>query len=254
MTRLALPGAVALAALAAGAAIVLALLLRNRAADLAPGPLACPDACPRLALAFPVDVHRPFTYGLLLLRNRGRAPAVLERVRPGELTPGMRLVGAVVVPVARNPWHVTADDHARFPPANLVGRVRALAGYAVAPTRGPGDALEVLLGFVLTRAGRFGFRDLAVEYRVGERRYRAVFPYRLRVCAPARIHRLDCRPPPLDEEGLAEQSAPPGCDPRLEPRTQGAFIWEDIWTRPRTTDRGEERGPGVCGCFVKPSY
>ena len=124
----------AAALLAGGAAAAILALRESRSSS---GPLACPPGCAHLTLAFPVDPRRPFTYGLLLLRNRGGEAAVLERVGARELSPGMQLVGAVVVPTRDNPWHVTADDHAHFPPPNVAQVVRPLQGYELLPAREP---------------------------------------------------------------------------------------------------------------------
>ena len=74
----------AAALLAGGAAAAILALRESRSSS---GPLACPPGCAHLTLAFPVDPRRPFTYGLLLLRNRGGEAAVLERVGARELSP-----------------------------------------------------------------------------------------------------------------------------------------------------------------------
>ena len=178
-------------ALAGAAAAALAV---REPPGLSPGPLAC-EECAVLALGFPVDPRRQFTYGLLLLRNEGGEPAVLDAVAPLELTPGMRVAGAYVVRTEDNPWNVTADDHEHFPPPNIADVVRPLRGYAVAPARRKTDTVEVILGLEVARAGTYGFRGLAVDYHVGETAYRATFQHRLRVCAPARLHEGDCNAP-----------------------------------------------------------
>jgi hypothetical protein len=181
----------ALAAVLAAAGV--AAFLLSRGPRPGPGPLACPS-CGVLGLAFGVDAHEPFTYGLLVLRNSGDGTAVLDRVVPLGTSPGLRLVGAVALRTRDNPWNVTASDHHRFPPRNVASLVQPLRGYRI-PPGGKADGHEVMLGFVVPSAGEFSFRRLAVEYHVGIRRHRAIFRFRLRVCAPARLHATDCEPP-----------------------------------------------------------
>lgn len=182
----------AAAALAAAAAAGAWLAIRP--SRPAPGPLACPK-CGVLGLSFRVDAQDPFTYGLLVLVNSGDRTAVLEEVEPLDADPGLRLVGAVVVPTRVNPWNVTASDHHDFPPRNVADVVEPLRGYRVPPARDNADGHEVMLGFEVPGPGRFAFRRLAVDYHVGETRYRAIFRFRLRVCAPARQRAVPCEPP-----------------------------------------------------------
>jgi hypothetical protein len=184
------------AAIGALAAVggVLAWALSTPEPTLTAGPLACRE-CGITGLAFPVDAGQPFTYGLLTLRNSGNETAVLDRVVPLEPTPGLRLVGEVALPTRKNPWNITASDHGHFPPENVLRAVRPVRGYRIPPARAPSDLHEIMLGFTVPRPGRFGFRRLAVAYHVGDTRYRALFDFRFRACAPAKLHEHDCEPP-----------------------------------------------------------
>jgi hypothetical protein len=184
--------------LAVGALVVaggaLAGIVLTRDSGVAAGPLAC-RSCGVNGLAFPVDPDEPFTYGLLTLRNPGPNPAVLDQVVPLEATRGLRLLGEVALRTRDNPWNITASDHHHFPPPNVRSVARPVRGYRIAPMKGRREEHEIMLGFTVPGPGTFGFRRLAVEYHVGSTRYRAVFDFRFRVCAPAKLHHDDCEPP-----------------------------------------------------------
>ena len=179
------------AAVLVAAAVAVPVALTHGRGPRSNGPLACPK-CFRTGLSFPVDVQRPFTYGLRNLRNHGRQPAVLEHVRPLGMSPGMRVVGALIVRRVDNPWNSTADDHTHFPPLNIAKVVKPLPGYAVPPARDEDDVVELILGLEVSRRGRFVFRDLELTYRVGTTRYRERYPDEVAVCAPIKEHRTGC--------------------------------------------------------------
>jgi hypothetical protein len=176
------------------AATAVAAIVFTRGSGPSAGPLACRN-CGWNGLAFPVDPNVPFTYGLLTIRNESDEDAVLDRVVPLDTTSGLRVVGEVALRTRDNPWNITASDHHRFPPPNVTDVVRPLRGYRIPPAAAKSDLHEVMLGLAVPGPGEFAFHHLAVEYHVGKKRYRAIYPFGLRVCAPARLHRTDCEPP-----------------------------------------------------------
>ena len=179
------------AAVLVAAAVAVPVALTHGRGPRSNGPLACPE-CLRTGLSFPVDVRTPFTYGLRNFRNRGDAPAVLERVRPVAMSHGMRMVGALIVRRVDNPWNSTSSDHTHFPPPNIVSVVKPLAGYSLAPSRGVSDFVELILGLEVGHPGRFAFRGIELTYRVGKTRYRDRYLDEVAVCAPIKEHRQGC--------------------------------------------------------------
>jgi hypothetical protein len=125
------------------------------------------------------------------LRNKGSAPAILERVELLSADGGIELVGARIAR-ADDPHYAAWRT---FPPPGLDDAAR-LVGYELPPANGIEDAVQLLLGVQVIRNGSFAFRHVGVDYRVGDRKYRAVFRSSLRLCAPIATPVDECVAPP----------------------------------------------------------
>jgi hypothetical protein len=182
---------VALAALA-----VVAVLLGNHvngSGRRTGGPLACAD-CDRTATSILVRRGQRASFGLLGLSNHGSRPATLEAVRLLDADPAFELVGTLVVePDGTGSIGVVLG----FPPADPGGRVVDVAGYVIQPARSAEDFVQILVGATITKRGRHGARQIAVDYRVGGRPYRAVFDNSLWLCTHGDVPDDGCTNPDL---------------------------------------------------------
>jgi hypothetical protein len=185
---------VALAAAACGAVGV--VLLRDSDAPRAGGPLAC-FRCAGESVSLTVDPGKPFTHGLVLLRNRSDQDARLLSIDVVGRPKGLRIVGARLVDPARSPWGLTALDRS-FPPVGLESKTTKLEDGVVPVPRRQGEAREVLLGLVADSPGVFEFRGIVLEYAVDDVRYRARFEQLMRVCVPRNVYRGRCEPPAFE--------------------------------------------------------
>jgi hypothetical protein len=176
-TRLLLAAA-ALGALAVLAAAAL-LDADETPAVVVGGPLAPPEEHARVGAAGVVDVGERYSVGFMRLHNRGEEVAELERIELLGRDPQLRLVGALVLPRV---WSM-GTDHG-FPPPFIPPRRRATFVEAVGATIAPDWAVDVWVGIATAARGRHGFRDVAVHYRSGGRRYRTVYPISAFLCAP----------------------------------------------------------------------
>lgn len=182
MTR---PPTQVLGAAAIGAAALAAglLLLWSPWRGLPPGPLGEDPGAPN-RIAFDVEVGRPFSYGLVLLRNPDPAPAEIAAVELVGATTGIELVASAVRPLSEAADHgLVANDRA-YPPPALAGHLRPALGARIAEYRDPSHAVELILGLRVAAPGTHAFAAVAVRYLVSGTAYRVVFPYALTVCAP----------------------------------------------------------------------
>lgn len=157
------------------------------------GPLACDD-CDQTATSILVRRGERASFGSLALSNTGSRPATLEAVRLLDVDPGFELVGALVVePDGTGLIGVDLG----YPPGDPGGKTARVAGYVVKPARGPHDFVQVLIGATITARGRYGARRIAVDYRVGTARYRAVFDDSLWLCTHLDVPEDGCTNPDL---------------------------------------------------------
>lgn len=157
------------------------------------GPLAC-DACDRTATSILVRRGERASFGPLALSNDGSRPATLEAVRLLGVDPGFEFVGALVVePDGTGLIGVDLG----YPPDDPGGKTAPVAGYLVEPARGPEDFVQILIGATITGRGRYGARRIAVDYRVGTARYRAVFDDSLWLCTHLDVPADGCTNPDL---------------------------------------------------------
>jgi hypothetical protein len=130
--------------------------------------------------------------GPLTLSNEGEEVATIERVELLDVDPGLRLVGMVVV----EPSGRGAVGAARgYPPRDPRGSLHPVRGYELAPGQSNSDFIQVLIGVKLTSPVRAGARRIAVDYRVGDVKYRAYFDHSIWLCTWQISETGDCIDP-----------------------------------------------------------
>jgi hypothetical protein len=152
------------------------------------GPLSCPE-CGRTEAGVPVSVGLPVSYGAVHLTNGGSEPAVLEHVSLLEADPAMKLVGVRILEIGREPAVGLALG---YPPKRARGRSHSVTGYTLPPPNEAYLGVLVVVGAKIVANGRHRFRRIAVDYRVRDRRYRALFDSSLVLCAPPSISTSEC--------------------------------------------------------------
>ena len=152
------------------------------------GPLSCPE-CGRTEAGVPVSVGLPVSYGAVHLTNGGSEPAVLEHVSLLEADPAMKLVGVRILEIGREPAVGLALG---YPPKRARGKSHSVTGYTLPPPNEAYLGVLVVVGAKIIANGRHRFRRIAVDYRVRDRRYRALFDSSLVLCAPPSISTSEC--------------------------------------------------------------
>ncbi len=132
-----------------------------------------------------MNVGRRGTNGLTVLENFGTEPAVLDRISFRKRTPGLKILGPLVVRVGDLPGPgLAAGVIDGFPPRVTRGILHRVRGFEVRPHRGRSDAVELIVGFGPTRKGVLSYEGVDVYYHVGKKRYVAFRPDAFAVCAP----------------------------------------------------------------------
>jgi hypothetical protein len=143
-----------------------------------------------LAYAQPIDVGRAMSVGITSLFNDGKEPAVVERVRLLGVSGGLELVGVGTRLFPQGDVGTFAGDFG-FPPERYP--TKPLAEQNVLPvatlfnetTGEPNDGLQLVIGVRATKPGISAYRAVEVDYRVGRRHYRELFPHNyVHLCAP----------------------------------------------------------------------
>lgn len=158
------------------------------------GPLACAD-CGRAAMGIPVRRDQAASFGPLTLRNPGSQAAILEAVRLLDVDRGFDLIDVLVVEPDGTAPLVAVD--VGFPPEKPGGVTHAVAGYTVVPSERAEQFIQILVGATITTRGMVGARRMAVDYRIGRMRYRAVYPYSLWLCTHRDVPAGGCTDPDL---------------------------------------------------------
>jgi hypothetical protein len=169
-----------------GAAVAGGVWAISGSAPLAEGPLACPD-CGSNVLAMPVEVGRPLTYSLMVLRDHGRRTAVLDRVDLFRLSSGFRVLRLAV----RRPIQPVYASLRRFPPPPG-DDLEPLRGFRVLPGAGPWREGQLVIGMRIDRPGVSSFNGIAVSYHVGKHRFRAILKAGFVVCGPRHAYPAGC--------------------------------------------------------------
>jgi hypothetical protein len=161
-----------------------------------PGPLSNDVA---ESLGIQRRVGETFTYGLPVVINTGDEPAILARIAPVDPTPGLRVVRTRVGGSQRKFFAFTSG---KWPDPELFTDLHPVAGFVVHPENVRGWKRGVQLIFVLRadEPGRYVFKAVAVDYRVGGNEHRAVLDIGLGVCVTKGRKMPDkrCNNPPTD--------------------------------------------------------
>jgi hypothetical protein len=161
-----------------------------------PGPLAN-DAAESLGIQR--RVGETFTYGLPVVINSGDEPAVLERIKPVDPTPGLRVVQTRINGSERRYFYFSSG---RWPDPERFTDLHPVAGFVVHPedVKGWDRGAELIFVLRADRPGRYKFKAVAVEYRVGGREHRAVLDIGLGVCVTKgrKLPNERCNRPPTD--------------------------------------------------------
>jgi hypothetical protein len=159
------------------------------------GPLAEPGF--RMGEAAAMDVGKAGTYGMETITNHGRATAVLDRIAFVDRTPGLEILGPLVMHVRNRPGTpaLATGLIRRFPPPHEGAALHPVAAFRISPHRSWRDDAEVLIGFRAHRTGVLFYRALELHYHVGDRRYIATYPDPLTVCVPYSFPLSRCKPP-----------------------------------------------------------
>lgn len=168
-----------------------------------PGPLSsegidAPHSTGRL-----VYIDAPFTFSEIVVFNSGTDDATLDSIDLVNATNEIELVKALAAYVHGQPWIVRAGSPT-FPP-RFARSLEAdpLKGFTVPPssTQLGRDGVQLIVG-LMAQAGSAGeFQGVALNYHVGEKSFRVLFPYGLRACGPPTDFRgpgvTECKAPPL---------------------------------------------------------
>lgn len=182
------------------------------------GPLGPPPG--KASIGVPVQIGKPFSDGMLVAKNHGSKPAVLDRasfVRPDS---GLEYLGAYVLSMPRRCWKVRrlpaphvclfyrwkdkrgAVRSSRRSSGGFVAGFRrhhALSGFTLVP----GNEVVVVLGVKVTKPGRHRFWALALDYHVGRDAFRDIFASSGQLCAPEQRYVDSCHAL-LDQETAAD--------------------------------------------------
>lgn len=127
---------------------------------------------------FEAQLNHPFTFGLIFIRNYGGDAVVLDGVELIDKTPGIELVGLLAADITGDRQTWSSDDN--YPPLHPAD-LEELQGFHVRPQAA--QAVQILLGIELTRAGKHGFRAVAILYHRGEEHFRYTYPSGVAACS-----------------------------------------------------------------------
>jgi hypothetical protein len=148
------------------------------------GPLA-PREGSSVAVTGPVDVHTPYSWGLIHLHNAGGDPAHLEALDLGRIPRGLRVLGSYAVP-----GNAGIGLIPKFEPS----KGQSVVGLTIPPE----TTYNIVVGLSATTQGRHLIPNVRVRYTSGGRSYEATFQTAIALCAPkAESMKRDC-PSPLD--------------------------------------------------------
>ncbi len=142
--------------------------------------------------SFAVVAMRPFTFGVLILKNPTHSPAVLDEVKLQHTSNNVhvvRIAAALIPRDAPNGSTATADY---FPPHE---KLHAVQGF-VFPAKHPGSPaqyLQIVIGLRADKPGYYSFRSVSLDYRMGGHRYRLVAQTSFSWCA-TRSHKPPTKP------------------------------------------------------------
>jgi hypothetical protein len=126
-------------------------------------------------LGFSVHVREPYSWGLVLLRNTGEAPATVRRVTLAGQNGTLKVVGVYAIPE-------NTPQTVGFAPGFDAAGGEAVEGLIIPP--GEGRGFQVVFGLEIEEEGISGFRSVQVDYDVGDAHYTATLAHAVALCAP----------------------------------------------------------------------
>jgi hypothetical protein len=171
---------------AVGSAIALGTFLGiSRGDDRGPGgrpatggPLSEPDDV-ATELSGPVPLGRPYSWGELILSNRGRKVAVIERITVKRGDDGLEILGLY----ARSAAAMAQSGGTGMEAGFNSKRGDRVTGLAIRP--GTNNEYELVIGVRALRDGVHRIDGARIEYHVGSKRYATLLASaRLTLCAP----------------------------------------------------------------------
>ncbi len=155
-------------------AVVLALgiflLVRMPGDDVkSGGRLAPPEGS--AAVATPVDLNAPYSWGLIYLRNEGDNSAHVEALDLGQIPSGLRVLGSYAVP---------GNAGIGFGEGYHPSDGRPVVGLTIPPKM----TYNVVVGLSATARGRHVIPEARVRYASGGTTYEATFNVAVVLCAP----------------------------------------------------------------------
>jgi hypothetical protein len=146
-----------------------------------------------------LGVGEPLSFGYVLLRNRAKTSATLERIRVLGVTGGLEVLGVhtrLVPDEAGRGMFLSAFG---YPPAEW--STKPLADQHVVPVGktfledgDPNEGLELVIGVRATRPGVARARAVEFTYTVGGKRYREVDEGSVYLCTPTEDFTADTCP------------------------------------------------------------
>jgi hypothetical protein len=157
-----------------------------------------------------IGVGQPFSFGGVVLFNRGSEPAVLERIRILGMTEGFEVLGVRTNPAPLNPTMYNFLGAFGFPPDKYPSH--SLAEIHVVPVAKtktksgePGEGLQLVIGAKATHPGIARARGVEFTYRVGHRRFRNSYDGSMYLCAPT--EQFTAETCPGDAEGKFDNAS-----------------------------------------------
>jgi hypothetical protein len=159
------------------------------------GPLA--QSGVRTGESVPMDAGKTGTYGAETLANHGREAVVLDRIDFLDRTPGLEIIGPLVMHLRTTPGvpALATGLIRQYPPPHEGATLHPVAGFRISPHRSWKDDVELLIGFRAHHRGVLFYRAFEVHYHVGDKRYIARFPDSLAVCVPRSFPLRRCKAP-----------------------------------------------------------
>jgi hypothetical protein len=170
--------------LAAGAAVLLVALaawwLLIRDSTPSQGPLGSNE----LGVSDGISSYKhvgEFGFGYAIVVNRGKAPAVLDRIRLVGATPGLEVIATHVAGLKRSTGGVSFTN---VWPSPEFEDLHPVAGFAVPPSTEPGAdrGVELVFGLRTRKPGIYETASVAVDYKVGGSKHQATVPIATRLC------------------------------------------------------------------------
>jgi hypothetical protein len=148
------------------------------------GPLGTPVA---ESLGIQRRVGETFAYGLPVVFNSGDEPAVLARIDLVDATPGLQVVATRMSGSERKFYSFASG---RWLDRELFTDLHPVSGFVVHPTsvKGWERGAELIFALRADDPGRYVFKAVAIDYRVGGSEHRAVLDAGLGLCVTRKAH------------------------------------------------------------------